>query len=96
MVQVRALGAYLPSLIPENGEKGAVVKCYSAMDRKGRKTAKRMEITMRVDLVDRMHCAKGEVPSITYQATANTPLPLGAAHLCNATPPSSRASTASQ
>ena len=71
MVQVRALGAYLPSLIPENGEKGAVVKCYSAMDRKGRKIAKRMEIIMRVDLSHRMRCAKEEVPSITYQATVN-------------------------
>lgn len=30
MVPVRALGAYLPSLIPQNGEKGAVVKCYTA------------------------------------------------------------------
>ena len=73
MVQVRALGAYLPSLIPENGEKGAVVKCYSAMDRKGRKIAKRMEIIMRVDLDHTIHCAEEEVPSITYQATANTP-----------------------
>ena len=71
MVQVRALGAYLPSLIPENGEKGAVVKCYSAMDRKGRKIPKRTEIITRVDLGHRMHCAKEEVPSITYQATAN-------------------------
>ena len=71
MVQVRALGAYLPSLIPENGEKGAVVKCYSAIDRKGRKIAKRMEIIMRVDIGHTMHCAKEEVPSITYQATAN-------------------------
>ena len=70
MVQVRALGAYLPSLIPENGEKGAVVKCYSTMDRKGRKIAKSMEIIMRVDLGHRMRCAKEEVSSITYQATA--------------------------
>ena len=73
MVQVRALGAYLPSLIPENQGKGAVVKCYSAMDRKGRKIAKRMKIMMRVDLGHRMRCGKEEVSSITYQATANTP-----------------------
>ena len=72
MVQVRALGAYLPSLIPENGEKGAVVKCYSAMDRKGRKIAKRMKIIMKVDIGHRMRCAEEEVPSITYQATTNT------------------------
>ena len=50
MVQVHALSAYLPSLIPVNGEKGAVVKCYSAMDRKGRKIAKRREIIIRVTI----------------------------------------------
>ena len=61
IVQVRAMGAYLPSLILENGEKRAVVKCYSAMDRKGRKIAKRMEIIMTVDLGHRMRCAKEEV-----------------------------------
>ena len=71
MVQVRALGAYLPSLIPENGEMGAVMKCYSTMDRKGRRTAKRTKIIMRVELGHRMRCRKEEEPRITYQATAN-------------------------
>ena len=36
-----------------------------------------MEIIMRVDIGHRMRCAKEEVPSITYQDTANTLLKSG-------------------